>query len=512
MGSGISERRLMPVALLAVLVWLGCHRQATRTGQRSGPTIGSLARPVYLELIQLEGYGLVGGLPGTGSPECPARVRQYLRRYAESQVSGQSIDVDRLLNSYQAAAVYIEASVPGLGQVGDAFDVKVTALSQSPSTSLDGGWLFTAELFPKGAPVTPLRPSAKVQGPVYIDKLGSGDPDQRKGHIIGGGRLLVQASLLLVLNREDFRTAVQIRDILEDRFGLQTARPVSPRQISLRIPAEYRRQPQRFVEVVKAISLGQQDIGHIDRLVQRISAGQQDRVAEVAIEAVGPAAIGPLTALLRSNDEQTRLAAARCLRNLGSPTGLPTLVGIAFDTRSSRRIEAMDAMVAAGPSPEVIEALRALLSTDDLAVASCAYERLLALDQTALAGQKVSDYIMVDQVPSAPRPAIVAWRSRQARLGLFGQIRIRTGRVVRYGQDRLILDTSTEPGFVLVRATDPRRKVAIGPVRCNPSPMEMIVLLADRIGLGYADLLGVLRQACDSGLVDAQFLAGPLPQ
>jgi hypothetical protein len=419
-----------------------------------------------------------------------------------------------LLNSYNAAVVYIEGTLPGLAQLGEQFDVKVTAVSQSTATNLEGGWLYAAELVPKGSPIMPLRRSAIAQGHVYIDRLGQTAPDPRKGLILGGGRLQVQPSLLLVLAKDDFRTSVRLRDLLEDRFGFQTARPLSPRQISITIPRAYAYQPERFVEVLEQVPLDMPPAGYAESLVARLTSG--DRQAEVALEAIGLAVVGHLTGLLRSADEQARLAAARCLRNLGNPAALPALVGIAFDSSSARRLEAIDALAAAGPSTEVVEALRALLSSDQLAVAASAYRWLIQLSPTALPSQKVSDYILIDQVPTAQRPGIIALRSRQARVCLLGNIGLRSGVVLRYGNDRVVIDSRQGPGVVLVSGVDQLRKVSFGPVRCGSNLVELIWLLcsAEKGGpcLDYSDLVGLLQAGCEQGLIAAQFWAGPISQ
>ena len=46
-----------------------------------GATIGSLVEVVYPESIPVEGYGVVGGLNGTGSAACPPQIRTYLTQY-----------------------------------------------------------------------------------------------------------------------------------------------------------------------------------------------------------------------------------------------------------------------------------------------------------------------------------------------------------------------------------------------------------------------------------------------
>jgi len=520
-------------ALLVLCDGAGCaNKDAPKSPPQSlakrsglGPTIGQVGKVAYSQGLALEGYGLVAGLPGTGSTECPPQVKEYLRRYAQSQMAGdRSVDVDKLINSRLTAVVYVEAVLPPAPLKSDVVDVKVTALSRDQSTSLDGGWLYTAELNPKGVPVSPARSFALADGPVYIDKVSPAAVDKRSGYILGGGRLLDQPQVLLVVGREDFRAVSVIRDLVNNRFGLDTAKALSPKQIDLQVPLAYRGQRWRFLSMVEAIYLDQSPQLVQDRvttLVRELAVMADKTPREIALEAIGPASLAKLGVLLQSSDEQVRLSAARCMLNLGSPRGLETLATIAYDPNSPRRQEAIRALGAAGPAAEAVAVLRGLLGDRDLDVTLAAYEELLKVDPRAVPSVPMAGGFMLDQISSGPHTAVVALRSGRSRIALFGPVACRTGQFLESQDGTIILDSRVGDVFLLATRRHPTRGSVMGPLRSSLKLHDLIQVLCSEavvegqrqggLGLSYCDLLALLKQACDSGFVDAQFSAGPLP-
>ena len=520
------------VVLLIVCNGGGCgKRDAPGSSSKSlagrgglGQTIGQVGKVVYSKSLAMEGYGLVGGLPGTGSAECPPPVKEYLRRYAQSQMANdRSVDIDQLMKSRQTAVVYLEASLQAAPLRADVFDVKVTAVSQDQDTSLDGGWLYTAELNPKGLPVAPVRSFALADGPVYIDKLSSATIDKRVGYILGGGRLFEQPQVLLVIGREDFRMASAVRDLVNDRFGPQTARALSPKQIELQVPLAYKDHRWRFFSMVEAIYLDQSPRviqGRVTTLVRELAVMPDKASREIALEALGPTSLAKLGVLLQSSDEQVRISAARCMLNLGSPRGLETLAAIASDSRSPRRQEAIKALAVAGLAPQVVSVLQGLLENQDLEVTLTAYEELLKLDPGALPSVPTAGGIILDQLPSVPHKAVVALRSGKARIALFGQIACQPGRLFESQDGTISLDSRVGQAFLLATRKHPIRGSVMGPLRSSLKLHDLIQVLCSEpvierqgqggLGLSYSDLLALLKQACDRGFVDAEFWAGPL--
>jgi len=136
-------------SILAIVFLIGGCGERVQVGKKElapeidlGTTIGSLAEVFWLESIPVEGYGLVGGLRGTGSSECPLKIRAYLKQYILTQSS--ELDVEKLISSNNTAVVLVQGIMPTA--VSEYFDVKVAALPGTQTTSLEGGRLYGAEL------------------------------------------------------------------------------------------------------------------------------------------------------------------------------------------------------------------------------------------------------------------------------------------------------------------------------------------------------------------------------
>ena len=111
-----------------------------------GTTIGSLVEVFSVESIPVEGYGLVGGLNGTGSSECPPRIRKYLKQYILQQLGEQKMDVEKFISSRNTAVVMVRGMMPAAISGNHYFDVMVAVLPGTQTTSLQDGWLYGAEL------------------------------------------------------------------------------------------------------------------------------------------------------------------------------------------------------------------------------------------------------------------------------------------------------------------------------------------------------------------------------
>ncbi len=96
-----------------------------------------------LHPIVVESVGFVSGLRGTGSDPQPSPERDVIMR--EMQQRGIE-KPNALLASSDTALVLVRAVLrPGI-QKGDSFDVEVRVPSNSETTSLRGGTLWTTEL------------------------------------------------------------------------------------------------------------------------------------------------------------------------------------------------------------------------------------------------------------------------------------------------------------------------------------------------------------------------------
>ncbi len=101
----IIQKTICVIAAIHITCFIaGCGEQG-RTGKELipasdlGTTIGSLVEVSWPESIRLEGCGLVGGLKGTGSAECPPQIRAYLARRIPIQLPAHKINIEKFISS-----------------------------------------------------------------------------------------------------------------------------------------------------------------------------------------------------------------------------------------------------------------------------------------------------------------------------------------------------------------------------------------------------------------------------
>ena len=150
-------------------------------------------------------------------------------------------------------------------------------LPGTQTTSLEGGWLYGADLKAAGSFGLTIKVLAEAQGPVFIDTL-EGQTDKKTGYILAGGTVLDEYKVSMSLRYPDYKTAAMIRDKLNERFGPGTATALTAGQIQLTVPAKYKAQKQRFISIVRATylqSTPELTRQRIDSLVRELASAQK---------------------------------------------------------------------------------------------------------------------------------------------------------------------------------------------------------------------------------------------
>ncbi len=536
----IKGRHIVLPLLIALLI-AGCGEQG-RAGKGSndliptidlGTTIGSLAEMSWPESIRLEGYNLVVGLRGTGSAECPPQIRAYLAKYILTQFPGRKMSVERFISGLDTAVVLVEGIMPAVASRNESFDVRVTALPGTQTTSLEGGWLLDTELKMEGTFGITTKVVADAKGPVFIDKISPSDLsdkseiNKRAGYVLTGGRVLDEYKVTLVLGEPDFRNVNNIRNRLNGLFGDGTAKPVLYGRIEVKVPAKYREQKQRFISIMKAtyLTYSTEIIGErIKIFIRKLAALQDAYASEIALEAIGNQSLGGLSVLLNVSNEEVRLRAARCMLNLGGDAGLVTLRQIAMDRGSAYRVEALESITTAARRNDATRISQRLLRDDDFRIRLAAYEQLRKLDDIAVSQELIAGNFYLEQIVQTPHKSIFVSRSGQPRIVLFGApIRCSDGLFVRSADGNITIDAPASQEYVSITRKHPFRPSVIAQLKSSFELGDIIRTLCERplkkgergrggLGVTYADVIALLKRMCDKGAVKAEFWAGPLPK
>lgn len=492
-----------------------------------GATIGSLTEVFSFEPIPVEGYGLVGGLRGTGSSECPAPIREYLKQYILQQLTEEKVDIDELINSHDTAVVVIQGTMPTAVPKNQYFDVRVFALPGTQTTSIEGGWLYGAELKTIGGFGIAMKALATAKGPVFIDTLGSEETDKKIGYILAGGRVLDDYEINMRLRQPDYKTASLICSKLNGRFDTDTAKAVSPSQIELKIPAAYKKQKQRFTSIIKAIYLTETPEATRERInafVEKLAISEDKYAAETALEAIGNESLSKLAALLNSSQEQVRLAAARCMLNLGSDEGLDTLREIASNKDSAYRVEAFEAITTSASRNDAIAISRKLLQDSDFNIKLAAYENLRKLDDIAVTQKQIASNFYLEQIVQTEHKYIFASRSGQPRIVLFGApIYCHENIFIQSADGSITINAPAGQKYVSIIRKHPKRPNVMIQLKSSFELGDIIQTLCEEplketqeehrgLNVSYAEAIALLKQMCDKGAVEAEFRAGLLPK
>lgn len=490
-------------------------------------TIGSLVEILSVDSISVEGYGLVAGLNGTGSAECPPQIRAYLKQYILKQLPANVLNPDEFISSMDTAVVYVEGIMPRAFVKNEYFDVKVTALPGTQTTSLEGGRLYRTELKAAGGFGLTIKVLGTAEGPVFIDTIGAREANKKVGYILGGGTVLDEYKINLVLRQPNYRVANAIRNKLNERFGTGTSKAVSPSQIEAEVPAKYKGQKHRFISIVKAIYLTETPEltrGRISTFVRKLAVEGDKDITEAGLEAIGNESVGKLAALLNSSNEEIRLRAARCMLNLGSDVGLEALREIASRKGSPYRVEALEAIRAGASRNDAAVISRKLLRDEDFDIRLAAYEQLRKLNDIAITQELIAGDFYLEQITQTQPKGIFVSRSGQPRIVLFGApIYCRENIFVQSPDGNITINAPPGQSYVSIMRKHPKRPNVILQLKSSYELSDIIRTLCKeslkkegkgRVGLNvsYAEGIALLREMCYKGAVEAEFRAGPLPK
>lgn len=526
---------LLILAAALILATLGCGPapKPTLKFEESvdlNTTIDTLGEIYHFNASQVRGFGVAAGLNGTGSSECPPALRAELEKYIRQQLpKTKGISPRQFLDSPNTAVVEINGTIPLFADRKETFDVLVSPVDHSATTSLDGGYVYTAPLKERSSFVRYdqyAKTFATAQGQLFRNTLD--EENARRWYLLGGGVVENEASISLVLKNASFTTANAIRNKINERFGPQAAAAVSASEISLKIPTRFQHQRERFLQIVMRLYLPDDELlvnRHIEQLVDNLAHQDNKLEAEFGLEAVGKSVVDRLAPLLNSEEESVRFHAARCMIHLGQEEALPTLEKFCRDTNNTYCIPALEAIgLTARPRKSEPILLRAAESSS-IPVRLTAYRQLEMIQSPTISRSLIADSFIVDRVFCGGPPLIYVFRADAPKIVLFGSpIHCKPDIFFQSDDGSILLNAKPEDKMIAVSRRHPARPRLIGPIYSGRELALLIRTLGESadtssnpkrqpgLAVPYQDIILLLKRLSENQLVNADFQAGPMTQ
>ena len=475
------------------------------------PLIGDHTTIAGLNLITLQGVGLVTGLDGTGSDPPPSHYREMML----DEMKRRSIkNPNQILASPNTALVVVRAYLPPLVRKGDKFDIEVRVPGESESTSLNGGWLMETylseqEIVP-GQGLMKGHVFAKAEGPILVSTGEGGDKESlagvlRRGRVLGGGISLTERDLTIFLRNDfrSFRNAKRIADRIGTRYftyneyGLREAlaEAKTDQRIVLSIPPKYKDNYPRYLQVIRNIAFRESNIARrvrMEKLNDQLNNPRTSEKASLQLEAIGNDAIPVLKQALKNPSLEVRFHASVALAYLEDPEGIEHLAEAA-KVEPAFRIFAYAALAAVDDA-EAHLALRELMSGTSAETRYGAFRSLSVLDSNDpfIRGELLNDQFTLHALNTEGSPMVHLTNRRKAEVVLFNAEQgFATPIALRAGEHILITAPSGSETITVSRfefgRPDQRKQVSRN--------IGEVIRAVTELGASYPDVAQMLVQA-----------------
>ncbi len=471
------------------------------------PFLGQYVTVSGLNMILLEGVGLVTGLDGTGGDPPPSQYRTALLKDMQRR---DIPNRNSIIRSPSTALVIVRAYLPPLVQPGDRFDVEVRLPEGSETTSLNGGWLLECRLSERavvaGRGVIDGKERARAAGPILVS-LGEGKSSSllRRGRVIGGGvgmesrdmRLYMKEDVRSVRNATRISSRIGTRFFNYDSYGHREplAKAKSDKRIILKIHPAYKDNFPRYVQVIQNISFRETEVEQqvrIERLEEELLIPEKAELAAIQLEAIGPETIPKLKKGLKADTLESQFHAAVALAYLGETAGLKILYEAARD-EPAFRVFAMAAMSTLDDG-ETHYYFSELMKEELMETRYGAFRGLTTVNKNdpLVRGETLNDQCKLHVIDVPGKPMIHLTHHQKAEIVLFGSkqkfnmpIAIAAGPHIRInaapGSDKVVVSRYR------IGEQDQRKVVS--------SEIAEVIRAAAELGASYPDLAQMLVQA-----------------
>jgi hypothetical protein len=552
------HRRSVAIALVG-LALAGCKNEPAPKVATKYATLPLREVPDYLKDSILEytdlggtepypvsGYALVANLHGTGGSRAPTAVRDYIMK--EMSIHGFGTlgtglaSPEDTLNNKNFAIVQVEGLLPPGARAGPDwwtwFDVRVSAIPQSDTTSLAHGDLYDTSLKVDGA--NPLEPGsghvevkAQARGPIFVNPAYSLDEttdtaaakaSRRQGVVLGGARPLANRPLTLRLRVPEQRMARAIEHRINEQFQEMMDRDLPVKGstnfiaeaqdegvVTVLLPRAYCDNWQHFASLLKVIYMrgGSPEFAVYKAkqlAAEALKPGAYLEEISYAWEGLGKASLHEIAPLMDSNRPDVQYAAVRAAAFIGDPGAPRMLLQIARAHGNSYRVNAVKTLGELPGTPLIDRMVRQLLDSDQALVRIEAYKVLAThRDQasifTKIVKKQDNEKFALDVVPGEGAPTVYASRQGIPRLGVLGtQLSLDLPVMFVSMENRLTISSPDQGGLVSIfyRGRKPVHVVS------SPDLSEIAARLGgdgppgnNGLDFSYGDVVAILQAMVD---------------
>ncbi len=255
-----------------------------------GARIKDIAKIVGVRNNQLVGYGLVGGLNGTGDKQGTEFTIQSLT----NMLTKMGLNVDPMaVKVKNVAAVMVTAELPAFARPGMRLDVTVSSIGDAKS--LQGGTLL----------MTPLQgidgeTYALAQGALSLGgfSAGQGGDSAGKNHptvgMIPSGAVVERSVVVpiqlrerihFVLNQPDFTTAEEVSRAMNRQIGETVAFSQDSRTVFVDVPADFQEHVVDFIARLERVEVSVDTPARVvvNERTGTVVMGENVRISTVAV-------------------------------------------------------------------------------------------------------------------------------------------------------------------------------------------------------------------------------------
>lgn len=504
-------------------------------------TVGSMTQRRGFAPIFVSGYGLVVNLPGTGSPDVPGFLRQAMAQRLRREGFGSlrqglgDMTPDSILNSEETAVVAVEGFMPPGAVEGTFFDVLVSALPQTGTTNLEGGFLRTTDLslFGTNEQMRFSRTLSKARGSMYLtpfdakSTVEASTQQNLQAIVIGGGVVAQSSKIELLLNQPSWtrssQIAARINEVFRKEAGDSDAAAVAKTDlvIQINVPVRFKGKVGQFLDLMEHVYTQRGatfEVTQAKRLGEVVAvAPREARRVALAWQALGKRSLEVIRSYYNHENLSVRLAALQAGVKLEDQLAADPLLGLSTNEDVQVRLEVAQILADLKNSLRGSRVLISLLDDDDTKVRIAAYESLMANDHPAIqhfqfAWDKQPKFTL-DLVP-AQKPLIYVSTRNGPRVVIFNSMTpLAPTMLARIWDNQLMIrrdkDSETATVFYQERDTVEAKTVPIAATAAN-----LVFLLGHEstieqptpgFSLPFSRVVNVLYTMCENGSIPAKF-------